>query len=81
MYACMTPVGFDTSDKFENHCVKQSFCRILRKKWSPIKNVLLYAWRPISIGEGNSCNFSDFVALTTGTNYKLVLYRFLMDDA
>ena len=19
MYACMTPVGFDTSDKFENH--------------------------------------------------------------
>ena len=20
MYACMTPVGFDTSDKFENHC-------------------------------------------------------------
>ena len=24
MYACMTPVGFDTSDKFENHC-----CRLL----------------------------------------------------
>ena len=22
MYACMTPVGFDTSDKFENHCFK-----------------------------------------------------------
>ena len=22
MYACMTPVGFDTSDKFENHCSK-----------------------------------------------------------
>ena len=22
MYACMTPVGFDTSDKFENHCPK-----------------------------------------------------------
>ena len=21
MYACMTPVGFDTSDKFENHCI------------------------------------------------------------
>ena len=21
MYACMTPVGFDTSDKFENHCL------------------------------------------------------------
>ena len=20
MYACVTPVGFDTSDKFENHC-------------------------------------------------------------
>ena len=20
MYACMTPVGFDTFDKFENHC-------------------------------------------------------------
>ena len=24
MYACMTPVGFDTSDKFENHCFTQS---------------------------------------------------------
>ena len=24
MYACMTPVGFDTSDKFENHCTKRS---------------------------------------------------------
>ena len=23
MYACMTPVGFDTSDKFENHCYKK----------------------------------------------------------
>ena len=22
MYACMTPVGFDTSDKFENHCFR-----------------------------------------------------------
>ena len=22
MYACMTLVGFDTSDKFENHCPK-----------------------------------------------------------
>ena len=22
MYACMTPVGFDTSDKFENHSLK-----------------------------------------------------------
>ena len=22
MYACMTPVGFDTSDKFENHCYR-----------------------------------------------------------
>ena len=25
MYACMTPVGFDTSDKFENHCSKSLF--------------------------------------------------------
>ena len=25
MYACMTPVGFDISDKFENHCSKMSF--------------------------------------------------------
>ena len=25
MYACMTPVGFDTSDKFENHCFS-AFC-------------------------------------------------------
>ena len=24
MYACMTPVGFDTSDKFENHCSTQT---------------------------------------------------------
>ena len=24
MCACMTPVGFDTSDKFENHCLKGS---------------------------------------------------------
>ena len=23
MYACMTPVGFDTSDKFENHCYSE----------------------------------------------------------
>ena len=23
MYACMTPVGFDTSDKFENHCYNE----------------------------------------------------------
>ena len=23
MYACVTPVGFDTSDKFENHCARQ----------------------------------------------------------
>ena len=22
MYTCMTPVGFDTSDKFENHWLK-----------------------------------------------------------
>ena len=22
MYACMTHVGFDTSDKFENHCFR-----------------------------------------------------------
>ena len=27
MYACMTPVGFDTSDNFENHCFK--LCRRL----------------------------------------------------
>ena len=30
MYACMTPVGFDTSDKFENHCsislLRRFFC-------------------------------------------------------
>ena len=23
MYACMTPVGFDTSDKFENHWTRR----------------------------------------------------------
>ena len=25
MYACMTPVGFDTSDKFENHWITVFF--------------------------------------------------------
>ena len=32
MYACMTSVGFDTSDKFENHWSKQNvakcFCKV-----------------------------------------------------
>ena len=29
MYACMTPVGFDTSNKFENHCSSSwHFCFI-----------------------------------------------------
>ena len=28
MYACMTPVGFDTSDKFENHWYKDSWCTV-----------------------------------------------------
>ena len=33
MYACMTPVGFDTSDKFENHCsnkIKVLFSNVRR---------------------------------------------------
>ena len=29
MYACMTPVGFDTSDKFGNHCC--SSFRLIKK--------------------------------------------------
>ena len=31
MYACMTPVGFDTSDKFENHCSKSFVLKGTRK--------------------------------------------------
>ena len=29
MYACMTSVGFDTSDKFENHWSRYSFAKVL----------------------------------------------------
>ena len=32
MYACMTPVGFDTSDKFENHCLSEIAMPRLQKK-------------------------------------------------
>ena len=31
MYACMTLVGFDTSDKFENHCF--SVCDMARMQF------------------------------------------------
>ena len=30
MYACMTPVGFDTSDKFENHCARGTRKQLLK---------------------------------------------------
>ena len=36
MYACMTPVGFDTSDKFENHWI-----RIFRKSSYDIKKLIM----------------------------------------
>ena len=39
MYACMTPVGFDTSDKFENHCSKVYYFTI---------SLYLHLYRPTS---------------------------------
>ena len=30
MYACMTPIGFDTSDKFENHCSRVTKVNFVR---------------------------------------------------
>ena len=33
MYACMTPVGFDTSDKFENHCSTPYHCCLATVKF------------------------------------------------
>ena len=52
MYACMTPVGFDTSDKFENHCprvflVSISFKLVLPKKIRLTKNVEIMPPHPL----------------------------------
>ena len=38
MYACMTPVGFDTSDKFENHCSRVRNLRKMRNFWANFTN-------------------------------------------
>ena len=34
MYACMTPVGFNTSDKFENHCSRVRNLRKMQNFWA-----------------------------------------------
>ena len=48
MYACMTPVGFDTSDKFENHCTKQMWPNVFQK-CEITHNFLLYTPRVLII--------------------------------
>ena len=40
MYACMTPVGFDTSDKFENHCCRGSGGVLPRKNFENSRAVM-----------------------------------------
>ena len=55
MYACMTPVGFDTSDKFENHCLSDFFIWCVEQGEFP--NVLRIA-EVVPIckkGNSNSC--------------------------
>ena len=48
MYACMTPVGFDTSDKFENHCYK-ALATHIRVATHGLRNAALHSLSPAKL--------------------------------
>ena len=51
--------GVPTPHSFK--ILKQSFCRILRKKWSPIKNVLALCVAAHFYGRGKLLHFFRFL--------------------
>ena len=61
MYACMTPVGFDTSDKFENYCFIGSGGMLYRKIFENLRTVMAILVHLEQFSGKLYCNFLPLV--------------------